>query len=176
MIISLIAAMDEERGIGKDGQLPWHLSTDLRHFKEITMGHHLIMGRKTYQSIGNRLPGRTMIVLTRDRAFQADGCLVAHSLPEAFSLAEERGEEEVFVIGGASVFRETLPLADQLYLTRVHAEVDADTFFPALDLDSWDLASERHYEADALNQYPFTIRHYIRCQEGSKSKDNGGIS
>lgn len=176
MIISLIVAMDEERGIGKDGQLPWHLSTDLQHFKRVTMGHHLIMGRKTYQSIGKKLPGRTMIVLTRNREFPSDGYLLAHSLPEALTIAEDRGEEEVFVIGGASLFQEALPLADQLYLTRVHAVVEADTFFPNLDLDSWILASERHIEADAINQYPFTIRHYLRSQEESKSKDNGGVS
>ncbi|MFO8036267.1 MAG: dihydrofolate reductase [Anaerolineales bacterium] len=176
MIISLIVAMDEKGGIGTDGQLPWHLSTDLQHFKRVTMGHHLIMGRKTYQSISKKLPRRTMIVLTRDRHFSADGCLLAHSLPEALTIAEDRGEKEVFVIGGASVFREALPLAEQLYLTRVHAVVEADTFFPALDLDSWTLASERHVEADASNQYPFTIRHYLRSQGESKSKDNGGVS
>ncbi len=174
MIISMIAAMDEERGIGKDSGLPWHLSTDLQHFKEITMGHHLIMGRKTYQSIGKNLAGRTMIVLTRDREFQADGCLIAHSLPEAFTIAEGRGEEEVFIIGGASVFRESLPLADQLYLTRVHAVVDADTFFPELNLAAWELTSERHYEADESDQYPFTIQHFIRSPQGSKEKDDGG--
>ncbi|MFO7944412.1 MAG: dihydrofolate reductase [Anaerolineales bacterium] len=169
MIISLIVAMDEKGGIGKAGKLPWHISQDLQHFKEVTMGHHLIMGRKTFQSIGKKLPGRTMIILTRNPDFRAAGCLVVHSLLEALSLAEARGEGEVFIIGGASVYREALPWADQLYLTRVHTDAKADTFFPAFDLKSWTLEDERHYQAKGANEHPFTIQHFIRSQEESGS-------
>ncbi|MBS3750478.1 MAG: dihydrofolate reductase [Anaerolineales bacterium] len=165
MIISLIVAMDEKGGIGKEGELPWHISQDLQHFKEVTMGHHLIMGRKTFQSIGKRLPGRTMIILTRNPDFRAEECLVVHSFPEALSLAEARGEEEVFIIGGASVYREALPMADQLYLTRVHTDAKADTFFPTFDLKSWKLKDERHFSAKGPNKYPFTIQRYIRSRE-----------
>lgn len=163
MIVSLIVAMDETRAIGIDNELPWHLSQDLKHFKRITMGHHLIMGRKTYQSIGGILPGRTMIILTRNKGFQAEGCLIAHSFQEALHLAEERGEEEVFVIGGASVFEQALPISDRLYLTRVHTEVEADTYFPAFQREDWELVSETRYEADPDNQYPFTIKYFVRA-------------
>jgi len=162
MIVSLIVAMDEEGGIGVDNDLPWHLSQDLKHFKRITMGHHLVMGRKTYQSIGQPLPGRTMIILTRNRDFRAQGCHVVHSLESAFDFAASRGEEEVFVIGGSSVFRQALPRADKLYLTRVHARVEADTYFPEFDLSAWELISETHYDAGAGNDYPFTIKYYQR--------------
>lgn len=162
MIISLIVAMDEGRAIGVDGGLPWHLSEDLQHFKKVTMGHHLILGRKTYQSIGGTLPGRKMIILTRNEDFDAEGCTIAHSLEEALHIAEDRGEEEAFIIGGASVFEQTLPLADRLYLTRVHAHVEADTFFPAFKKGNWELVSETRVEADEDNQVPFTIKYLVR--------------
>lgn len=162
MIISLIAAMDERGGIGKNNRIPWHLSKDLKHFKRVTMGHHLIMGRKTCESIGRPLSGRTVIVLTKDKDFEAPGHLSAHSLTEAFHLAEKRGEKEVFVVGGASVFRQALPLADRLYLTLVHTKVKADTYFPDFNLGSWKLESETHYEANSENQYSFTIRYFVR--------------
>lgn len=162
MIISLIAAMDERGGMGKNNRIPWHLPKDLRHFKRVTMGHHLIMGRKTYESIGRPLSGRTLIVLTRNQSFQTKSFLIAHSLQEAFHLAEGRGETEAFVIGGASVFRQALPLADRLYLTRVHTKVKVDAFFPEFDQKSWKLLSETHYEADSEDPYPFTIRYFVR--------------
>lgn len=162
MIISLIVAMDEERGIGLEGDLPWRLSQDLKHFKRVTMGHHLLMGRKTFLSIGGPLPGRTMIVLSRNPDFQAKGCLVVHSLDRALEVAGSRGETEIFVIGGESVFRQALPLADRLYMTRVHTRVEADTYFPAFDPTSWELVSETHYEEDRKNEYPFTIKTYHR--------------
>ena len=127
MIVSLIAALDEAGGIGKDGGLPWRLSADLRRFKALTMGHHLIVGRKTYVSIGRPLPGRTLIVLTRDPTFAAPGCLLAASLEQALALAGRRGESEAFIGGGGEIFAQAMPLAGRLYLTHVHTLAACDT-------------------------------------------------
>lgn len=158
MIISLIVAMDEKRGIGKAGKLPWRLSSDLRRFRELTMGHHMIVGRKTFESIGKPLPGRQMIVVTRDASFKADGCLVAGSVQSALAAAQERGETEAFVIGGAEIYTQTLDVADRVYLTQVHAEVDADTFFPEIDPDAWIEKERSLHPADEKSQYAFTFR------------------
>lgn len=158
MIISLIVAMDEKRGIGKAGKLPWRLSSDLKRFRELTMGHHMIVGRKTFESIGKPLPGRQTIVVTRDASFKADGCLVAASVEAALALAQDRGETEVFVIGGAEIYTQTLDAADRVYLTQVHAEVAADTFFPELKPDSWTEAQSAFQPADERNQYAFTFK------------------
>ncbi|MEK7833674.1 MAG: dihydrofolate reductase, partial [Acidobacteriota bacterium] len=108
MIVSLIAAMDRRRGIGRENQLPWRLSADLKRFRELTMGHHIIVGRKTFESIGKPLPGRQMIVVTHDSAFKADGCAVCHSQAEAVELARANGETEVFICGGAEIYRQSL--------------------------------------------------------------------
>lgn len=128
--ISLIAAISENRVIGKEGKIPWHLSDDFRRFKERTMGHVIIMGRKTHESIGRPLPGRTNIIITRDTAREFPGCVVARSLEEALSKAREVEVEEVFICGGGQIYAEALPLADRLYLTVVHAIIDGDAFFP----------------------------------------------
>ncbi len=162
MIISLIVAMDEQRGIGKDGSLPWRLSSDLRRFRELTMGHHVIVGRKTFESIGKPLPGRQTIVVTRNASFKADGCLVAESVQAALALAQERGEPEVFVIGGAQIYTQTLDAADRVYLTQVHAEVEADTFFPELKDDSWTETQSTFQAADERNQYSFSFKQLER--------------
>lgn len=129
--ISMIAGIARKsRAIGKDNQLLWDIPEDLQHFKEITSGHPVIMGEKTYHSIGRPLPRRTNIVLTDNPAFQAEGVIAAASLPEAFQKAGEIDQEEVFVIGGGSVYRQALPFADRLYLTLVEGDFEADTFFP----------------------------------------------
>jgi dihydrofolate reductase len=158
VIISLIVAMDEKRGIGKDGKLPWRLSSDLKRFRELTMGHHMIVGRKTFESIGKPLPGRQTIVVTHNASFKADGCLVAGSVQAALAAAQERGEPEVFVIGGAEIYTQTLDVADRVYLTLVHAEVDADTFFPELKPDRWTETQSTFQAADERNQYPFSFK------------------
>lgn len=158
MIISLIVAMDEKRGIGKAGKLPWRLSSDLKRFRELTMGHHMIAGRKTFESIGKPLPGRQTIVVTRNASFKPGGCLVAASVQAALALAQERGETEVFVIGGAEIYTQTLDVADRVYLTQVHAEVDADTFFPELKHDSWTETQSAFQPAGDKNQYAFTFK------------------
>ena len=154
--------MDEQRGIGKSGRLPWRLSADLKRFKSLTMGHHLIMGHRTFDSIGKPLPGRTNIVLSRDSNFQPAGCLVAHSMEEALELARQRGECEVFIIGGADVFAQSLGFADRLYLTLVHTHSHADVFFPPCDRSKWVQIDYLNHAADEKNEHPFTVKTFVR--------------
>lgn len=158
MIISLIVAMDEARGIGKENQIPWRMSDDLKRFKCLTMGHHLIMGRKTYQAIGKALPGRTTIVVTRNPSYEINDGLVAHSLEEAISLAENRGEDETFVIGGGKIFEAAIETADRIYLTLIHARADCDVFFPQFNKEDWMTCLEVFYKADDVNKYPSTFK------------------
>jgi dihydrofolate reductase len=155
LIVSLIVAMDEQGGIGLQGRVPWHLATDLKHFKALTMGHHLVVGRKTFVSIGRPLPGRHMIVVTRNPDFQAESCLVAHSLEAALDLARGRGESEAFIGGGAEIYAQALPLADQIYLTQVHTVVQADTFFPDFDRSAWGRQMLFAQQADEKNGFDF---------------------
>ena len=153
--ISLIVAMDKNRLIGRDNDLPWRLSNDLRHFKAITMGKPMIMGRKCFESIGKPLPGRRNIVLTRDAAWQAEGCEVTAGLEAALASASEA--DEVMIIGGAQIYALALPMAERLYLTRVHAELQGDTWFPELELDQWQELSRESYEPDARNEWPHSF-------------------
>ncbi len=170
MIVSIIVAMDENRGIGFRNRLPWRLSSDLIRFKNLTMNHHVIMGRKTFESINKLLPGRTMIVITRNDQYQAPGCLVAHSLDNAIDLAENRGEEEAFVIGGEAVYKTVLPLAQRLYLTLVHVITTADAFFPDLDEKEWIEVQRVDLPADEKNQYPTTFRILNRVAKSRSTK------
>lgn len=156
MRISLIVAASENRVIGRGGTLPWRLPADLRRFRRLTMGHHLVMGRKTYESIGRVLPGRTSIVLTRQNGYSAPGTLIAADLNSALRAAA--GDAEVFVIGGEAVFTEALRLADRIYFTQVHAVVAGDAYFPPLDEPCWTLVEEQHQPADAENEYELTFR------------------
>jgi dihydrofolate reductase len=162
MIVSLIAALDRQRGIGKDNRLPWRLPADLKRFRALTLGHHLIVGRKTFESIGKPLPGRTTIIVTRHTDYHATGCLVAHSLAEALTLARARGENQVFVIGGAELYAQALDLADRLYLTFVEAEVAADAFFPPFAEDDWLVQETVAQPADEQNQFGFTYKLLVR--------------
>ena len=150
--------MDEEGGIAKDGRIPWHLSADLKRFKALTMDHHMIMGRKTCESIGRALPGRTSIVLTRAEDYQFPGCMVVSSLDDALDLAENQGESEVFVIGGREVYIQSLHMADCIYLTRVHAIVGCDVFFPKLNMDLWKDVAPVIQIQDELSSYSFSFR------------------
>ena len=165
MAVSLIVAVSENRVIGRAGGLPWRLSADLKHFKKTTMGHHLIIGRRTWDEVGKPLPGRTMVVVTRSRRFAPDGVRVAHSLEEALDIA--RNDDEPFIGGGALIYRMALEnnIVDRLYITRVHAEIEGDTFFPNLDLDDWDLVSEEHHEADERNEHSYSFLVYERGSE-----------
>jgi dihydrofolate reductase len=158
MIISLIAAMDEQGGIGSAGAIPWHLPADLKRFKTLTMGHHLIMGRKTYQSIGRLLPGRTTIVVTRNPDFQSSGSLVCHNLNAALELANQRGETEVFLIGGGKIYEQAIVFADRLYLTLVHGRFETDVSFPPFNESSWVETERVFHPADERNPFAFTFR------------------
>jgi len=161
-MVSLIVAVSSNRVIGRAGDLPWHLPADLRHFKKTTMGHHLVIGRATWDEVGKPLPGRTMIVVTRNRNFSADGVLVAHSVEAAIALV--RDDDEPFIGGGAEIYRQALEaeLVDRLYITRIHAQVEGDTFFPVIDFDRWLLADRVDHPADERNEHPFSFERYDR--------------
>ena len=158
MIISAIVATAKNHVIGKDNQIPWYLPADLSYFKKTTLGHHLIMGRNSFRSIGRPLPKRINIVVTRDPFFAADGVLVAHSVEEALGMAYDGGEEEVFIIGGGEIYRETADLWDRVYLTEVDAEVDGDVFFPALNPEEWTEISRESHLPDAKNEWAYVFR------------------
>jgi dihydrofolate reductase len=154
--------MDRRRGIGIDNKLPWRLSADLKKFRELTMGRHIIVGRKTFESIiqtgGRPLPGRRTIVVTRDKSYQAEGCDIVHSLEAAVELARARNETEVFICGGAEIYAQSIGLADRMYLTCVDAEVAADTFFPQFDEAEWRVRESFSHPADEKNQYAFGFK------------------
>ncbi len=160
MQLCLIAAMSDNRVIGRDGGLPWHLSADLKRFRALTNGHTILMGRKTYDSIGRPLPQRRSIVLTRRKDFDAAGVEVARSFNEALDMAA--GDEKLFVIGGASLYELSLPRTKVLYLTRVHAVVEGDVWFPDFEERDWRLVEEQRYEADERNPLPFSFCVYER--------------
>jgi dihydrofolate reductase len=158
MTISMIAALARNGVIGKANDLPWRLPDDMKYFMQTTKGHHVIMGRKNYQSLPEKfrpLPNRTSIVVTRQPDFKAPGCTVVHQLEEGVRIAEEHGERELFIIGGAEIYRLGMPFADQLYLTEVAADVEGDTFFPQYEKDMWEEVSRRHHPADERNPYSF---------------------
>lgn len=146
MIVSMIVAMSENRVIGKDGGLPWHLPEDLKRFKKITMGHPIIMGRKTYESIGRALPGRRNIVISRNSNLQIDGVETTSSLGEALDLV--KSEKEVFIIGGAQIYEASLSQADRIYLTEVHQQIHGDAYFPEINSSQFqEVSRESHGEA-----------------------------
>ena len=165
MIISLIVAMDEDRAIGVNNRIPWHLPDDLKRFKTLTMGHHIIMGRKTYESICSPLPGRTKVVITNQQDYKSDDCLVVHSVDEAIDLVDNRGETEVFIIGGGEIFKQSLELADRIYLSIVHKTFQAEVFFPQLDESQWTEIESSHHPVDQTHQFPFTYKTLIRKTE-----------
>jgi dihydrofolate reductase len=156
MRISLVVAMAANGVIGRDNGLPWHLPADLQHFKRITMGKPILMGRKTWESIGRPLPGRTSIVITRDTGYVAPGCIVVHSIDAALQAAADHADEAM-VIGGAEFYRQVLPRADTLYLTRVHADFEGDTFFPEPDASEWREVERRDCEPDEKNPYRYSF-------------------
>ena len=159
--VSLIVAMAKNRVIGANNAIPWHLPAELKMFKSITMGHHIVMGRKTWESIGRLLPGRTTVVVTRRRDYSVPGAIVADSLESA--LAACRGDDEVFVIGGAELFAAALPRADRIYLTLVDADVAGDVLMPEFDLGAWRERSAQSFRADAKNPLDYTLTVYDRA-------------
>ena len=162
MIISLIVAAPENNVIGKNNDLPWRLPDDMKFFVRTTKGHHILTGRKNLQSFGKLLPNRTNIVLTRDKNFEFEGAIIFHELEQAIAYAEKNGESELMIIGGGEIYRQALPQADRIYLTRVHTEIEGDVFFPELNEDKWKLVSEDFHPKDEKHSYSFTFRTYER--------------
>lgn len=153
--ISILVAMAKNRVIGINNTLPWRCPEDLKHFKALTMGHHILMGRKTYESIGKPLPGRTTVIITRKAHLKAEGCLVAHSLEEAISLCDN--DHEIFIVGGTDIYTQALPLADKLYLTEIQKDVTGDAEFPDFNLSEWQEISReiRHQETPEPLEFHF---------------------
>ncbi len=162
MIISLIVAMDEKRGIGKKNQLPWHLPSDLYRFKTLTMGHHLVMGRKTFETLRKPLPGRVMVIVTHQQNFSSEGCLVVHSLEEAIELAEHSQESEVFIIGGGEIFMQAIAMADKIYLTTVHTDAHAEVKFPKLNPNQWSSSDIEVLPQKGHDEYESDFRILVR--------------
>lgn len=162
MIVSAIAAVSENGTIGRDGDLPWHLPDDLKFFQRTTRGHHVITGRKNYESIPPKyrpLKDRVNLVVTRDSGYQAPGAVVVHSLEEALRYAKEHGEVEAFIIGGGQIYREAMEkqLIDRLYITRVHAHVEGDTHFPAIDPTTWSEIMREEHAVDERHTHAFSF-------------------
>jgi dihydrofolate reductase len=158
MIISLIAAVSKNYVIGKNNDLPWHLPDDMKYFMQTTKEHHVIMGRKNYESIPEKfrpLPNRTNIVVTRRKDFQAPNCIVVNSLEKGLAQAELANQTELFIIGGSEIYKLGLPLADRLYLTEIEAVIEGDTYFPEINKLEWKEVSRKHHEADARHAYAF---------------------
>lgn len=155
MTIALIAAISQNRVLGKDNELVWHLPKDMRWFKTKTMGYPVVMGRKTFESFGNPLPGRTNIVITRNPDYQAEGTIVVSSLDAALAEAARYHTDTIFVAGGAEIYRQALPLADTMYLTHVHAQVEGDAFFPEFSETEWQPVATESVPADEKHAYPF---------------------
>lgn len=152
MIISAIVAVSENNVIGKDNNLPWRLSNDLKYFKKTTQGHTIVLGRKNYDSIGRPLPNRTNIVITRQSDLEIEGCIVMPSLESAIEYAKANGEDELFIIGGAQIYTLAMPLIDKLYLTKVHADVEGDVMFPEMGDGLKEVSCEKHL-ADEKNEF-----------------------
>jgi len=161
---SLVVAMARNRVIGRNNQLPWRLPADMAFFKRVTLGHPIIMGRRTYESIGKALPGRLNIVVSGQAGYEAPGCVVAHSMEEAYRAAGDAAE--VSIIGGNAIFEAALPSADTIYLTEVDADVAGDVFFPSFDRSEWDETELERHAADDRHAYPFRI---LRLDRKSRS-------
>ncbi len=155
MKIVILVAFDQNRLIGRNNELPWHLPADLKYFKSVTMGHHIIMGRKTYDSIGKPLPGRISVVITKQQNWIAEGCVVAHSLEDAFLQCGD--EKEVFIIGGAQIFEQSISVATDLYITKILNEFEGDTYFPVIDDNDWETVSKIDCLPDEKNKWPYSF-------------------
>lgn len=162
MRLSLIVAVAENGCIGREGDLPWKLPEDLKRFKQITLGHPVLMGRKTYESIGRPLPGRQNIIISRQQHYAAPGCDVVHTLAEALATAEASGADEAFIIGGAALYADTLPQADRLYITRVRACVEGDVFLPGIPPGRYTQVSAETHPADDRHAHAFTFEVWDR--------------
>ncbi|MBG26965.1 MAG: diacylglycerol kinase [Croceibacter sp.] len=156
----MIAAAAENNALGKDGDLVWHLPDDFKRFKKLTTGHHIIMGRKTFESFPKPLPNRTHIVITRNRDYTKEGCIVVHNLEDALKIAEE--DTQPFIIGGGEIYKLALNASEKIELTRVHDTFEADAFFPEIDLSKWELINEEFHEKDERHSVSFTYLTYVK--------------
>jgi dihydrofolate reductase len=163
---TIVVAMGEKNEIGADNQLLWHLPKDLKHFKDLTSGHPIIMGRKTYESIGKALPNRTNIVISRKKNWFEEGILIVGSIKEAVKFAKKI-DENIFIIGGGNVYEQTMEVADKLEVTLVKTQLEADTFFPKIDQKIWKLTDEVFHEKDDKNQYDFSFQTYVKIETKS---------
>lgn len=160
MKITLIAAAAENNALGRDNRMIWHLPDDFKRFKQLTSGNYIIMGRKTFESLPGMLPNRTHVIITRQEDYKADGCVVVNSLDEAIKACPQ--DEEVFIIGGGEIYKQSIGIADKIELTRVHGiSPEADAFFPEIDLDNWQLVEEVHHPKDEKHKYEFSFLTYI---------------
>ncbi len=162
MIVSCIVATAKNGVIGHHNQIPWYLPADLKYFKKITQHHHIVMGRKCFESIGNPLPNRTNIVITRSPYYIVSGCIVAHSIAEALHIAEENDEKEVFIIGGGEIYSQSADFWDRIYWTEVDIEPAGDVFFPNIDLSEWTLSSNECFDPNEKNEHAYCFKVYDR--------------
>jgi dihydrofolate reductase len=165
MEISLIAAASLNNVIGKNGDIPWDMPRDMRLFREITTGHHILSGRKNYMSIPDKyrpLEKRVNMVVTRNVDFHDKGALVFHAIEDAVEYARKAGENELMIIGGGEIYKECLKIADNIYLSRIQAEIDGDTYFPEVDEEQWMLLDAEYFDKDEKNPYDFSFEHYVR--------------
>ena len=159
-MIIIIAAVAENNALGKNNDLLWHLPNDFKRFKEITSGHHIIMGRKTFESFPKPLPNRTHIIISRQKNFTKEGCIVVQDIEKAIATCPK--EEDLFIIGGGEIYKQSIDFADQLDITRVHHSFDADVYFPEIDPTIWELTSESFQPKDERHQYDYTFQTFIR--------------
>lgn len=162
MLISLVVAAATNNAIGKDGQMPWHLPNDMKHFKNVTWGMPIVMGRKTYESLGKALPGRKNIVISRQHGWSAPGTVAVKSIEDALFVAKETDAKEVMIIGGGEIYKALFDRAKRIYLTRVGATPEADTFFPSIDPQQWYLVSQKNHEADEKNAFNYSFQLWER--------------
>lgn len=159
-MIILIAAAAENNALGKDNQLLWHLPDDFKRFKQVTTGHHIVMGRKTFESFPKPLPNRTHVIISRQQYDAPEGCIVVDSLEKAIAACPEN--EDIFIIGGGEIYKLAMPVADKIDLTRVHTTKDADTFFPEINTEDWQLVSSEFHPKDDRHAYDFSFEQFIR--------------
>ena len=162
MHVSIIVAKTKNHVIGLNNQLPWHLPKDLQHFRQITMGHHVIMGRKTFVSIGKALPGRKFIIVSRNPNYHVRACVIVQDVATGLTVAEQAGETEIFIAGGGEVYQETLALADKIYLTEVQARLEGDTFFPIIKTNEWKEVKRIHHSIDGQHLYAYDFVELIK--------------
>lgn len=168
MIKSIIAAVAENRVIGKDNGLVWHMPADLKYFKQTTEGHYVIMGRKTFESFGKPLKNRTHIIVTRNKDYAYPGCYIVHKIDDAFKIAEENNQSEVFILGGAEIYRQSLEHCHRLYITEIKSTFYGDTFFPEINKNEWKEVKRSEFEPDEKNPYSYAFVIYERISMNEK--------